>query len=271
MDNSIPFTFTKSGIYYFERRVPRDLLKHYSASKICYSLRTRSGPVALSRATRAAQQLDEYWYHLRIKDVDLPGRHLLLLQHSVGGQAHFDVRQEACADAAVPLSEAVSIYLKHKGKDRPVTFHRAAVRACGYVVDVCGDKDLTYYTKTDGNAFRDALVERKMAGSSITRIFGTVRAVINFAVSELGLTMTNPFAGVYYDRAAGVAARMPIRLEGIKELQSQCRRVDDEMRWLVALTTVCAARSGLGVGDWPRSKRIWDTFAQAYQSGSDLS
>ncbi|WP_025313156.1 DUF6538 domain-containing protein [Roseicyclus elongatus] len=61
-DISVPFSFTKNNIYYFERRVPRDLRKYYSASKISYSLRTRSSAVAASRATRAAQQLDEYWY-----------------------------------------------------------------------------------------------------------------------------------------------------------------------------------------------------------------
>jgi Domain of unknown function (DUF6538) len=65
-DNSVPFSFTKNGIYYFERRVPSDLRGHYSAGKIAYSLRTRSASVAASRATRAVQQLDEWWHHLRI-------------------------------------------------------------------------------------------------------------------------------------------------------------------------------------------------------------
>lgn len=42
---------------------------------------------------------------------------------------------------SVTLSEAVSIYLKQN----PVTFHRAAGRSCGYVIDVAGDKDLRAY------------------------------------------------------------------------------------------------------------------------------
>src|SRR6056297_1395834 len=74
---SAPYTFVKLGIYYLSRRVPSDLSHHYSASRITYSLRTRSAVVAASRAHRAAQQLDEHWYHLRIRDVDLPGKHLL--------------------------------------------------------------------------------------------------------------------------------------------------------------------------------------------------
>jgi len=45
----------------------------------------------------------------------------------------------------VLLSEAVEIYLQQKDKGRPVTFKRAADRACGYVIDACGDKHLDLY------------------------------------------------------------------------------------------------------------------------------
>ena len=252
-DNSVPFSYTKGGIYYFERRVPRDLRRHYSTSKIAYSLRTRSASVAASRATRAAQQLEEYWYHLRVRDMDLPGKHLLRLQQSAPAHGVSSPSDTEPQSSSVVLSEAVAIYLRLKGQNRPSTFHRAAERACGYVIDVCGDKDLTQYTKVDGNAFRDALLERGMAGSSITRIFGTVRAVINFALSELGLSIPNPFAGVYYDRSIGVGERVPIPLESIRELQKQCRQVDDEMRWLVALVSDTGMRlaeaAGLHIDD----------------------
>ena len=61
-------------------------------------------------------------------------------------------------------------YLRLKGQGRPETFHRAAHRSCGYVIDVCGDKRLPDYTKADANKFRDALIKKGLAGSSITRI-----------------------------------------------------------------------------------------------------
>ena len=47
-----------------------------------------------------------------------------------------------------------------RGQGRPKTFERAALRPCGYVIDVCGDKPLPAYTKADANGFRDALIER---------------------------------------------------------------------------------------------------------------
>ena len=246
-DNSIPFSFNKNGIYYFERRVPRDLLKHYSSCKISYSLRTRSSAVAASRAIRAAQQLDEYWYHLRIRDVDLPGKHLLRMAHD----AHTATETASAAwseNASAKLSEAVSIYLSLKGQGRPATFHRAAERSCGYVIDVCGDKDIAAYTKADANAFRDDLIKRSLAGSSITRVFGTVRSVINFAASEIGIDISNPFGKVFYDRNAGVEAREPLPLDTIRTIQSECRKLDDDLRWLVALLSDTGMRLAEAAG-----------------------
>lgn len=244
--NSAPYTFVKQGIFYFSRRVPSDLSHHYNASRIMYSLRTRSAVVATSRARRAAQQLDEHWYHLRVRDVDLPGKHLLRMTgRSVASGVG---ASDETSGESVKLSEAVSIYIRLKGKDRPVTFHRAAERACGYVVDACGDKDLTAYSRADANSFRDALISKHLAGSSITRIFGTVRSVFNFAAAEIGIMISNPFAGVYYDRQAGVEDRQPLPVEMIRSLQALCREEDDDLRWLVAMVSDTGMRLAEAAG-----------------------
>jgi len=246
-NKTVPFSFVKAGVFYFTRRVPKDLDHHYTTGKISFSLRTRSKAVAKSRAQRTAQQLDEHWYHLRIQDVDLPGKHLLRM----GAAAEFGSSM-SCTDQAsvnaVKLSEAVSVYLQLKGQGRPITFHRAAERSCGDVLDVCGDKDIRSYAKADANAFRGELVKRELAGSRITRIFGTVRSVINFAASEAGITLTNPFAGVYYDRSAGVEDREPMPIEAILSLQSKCRSLDDDLRWLVALVSDTGMRLAEAAG-----------------------
>lgn len=245
-DISVPFSFKKSGIFYFERRVPRDLRRHYSSGKIAYSLRTRSAGVASSRAIKAAQQLDEYWYHLRLQIRDLPGKHLLRLAPSpdVSVVPAPDVPKQT----SVSLSEAVSIYLRLKGQGKTITFVRAAERACGYVIDACGDRDLLDYTKKDATKFRDALVERGLSGSSITRIFGTVRSVINFATSELGVDHSNPFSGVYYDREQGVQQRATLPPEVLASVQSMCRSLDDDLRWLVALVSDTGMRLAEAAG-----------------------
>lgn len=174
-NKTAPNSFVKDGVYYFVRRVPKDLQHHYTSRKISYSLRTRSAVVASSRAIRASQKLDEYWYHLRIKENDLPGKHILRLAQA-NGDVPDGLTAGLPATETVKLSEAVAIYLRLKGKGKSVTFQKVAERSCGYVIDVCGDKDITSYTKADADAFRDDLIARGLAGSSITRVFGTARA-----------------------------------------------------------------------------------------------
>lgn len=246
-NKAAPHSFVKDGIYYFCRRVPNDLRHHYTSTKISYSLRTRSVTVAASRAQRAAQKLDEYWYHLRVQNSDLPGKHMLRLVQS-GTAVAAPTQAVALKTPSVKLSEAVGIYLKLKGQGRPITFQRAAERSCGYVIDVCGDRDITAYTKADANAFRDDLIKRKLTGSSITRVFGTVRSIINFAASEIGIEITNPFGKVYYDRTAGVEDREPIPLDAIRTLQTECRSLDDDLRWLVALVSDTGMRLAEATG-----------------------
>lgn len=164
--NAPEHTFCKAGIFYFRRRVPRDLSCHYTSSQIAFSLRTRSAAVAAARATRAAQRLDERRYHLRVKERDLPGKHLLRMQQA--GTVPVAWSATAATESAfLKLSEAVAIYLKLKGVNRPVTFTRAAERSCGYVIEICGDKDLFSYTKVDATRLRDALIERGLQEAAL--------------------------------------------------------------------------------------------------------
>jgi len=53
---SRPFTFTKDGVFYFSRRIPKELKRHYSSARIAYSLRTKSPKVAEARARKDERQ-----------------------------------------------------------------------------------------------------------------------------------------------------------------------------------------------------------------------
>ena len=61
------YTFQKDGIWYFSRRVPADLRRHYRTGRIAYSLRTKSISVFLSSififSINSSQALAEqkYW------------------------------------------------------------------------------------------------------------------------------------------------------------------------------------------------------------------
>ena len=234
------YTFQKDGIWYFSRRVPADLRRHYRTGRIAYSLRTKSIRDARVRAMSDAAKLDRHWHILRISSDDLPGKHLLA-----------DATQEPAAEASIDdhsLKAAVAVYLRLKGNDRPPTFEAAVRRSCGYLIDCCGMKDLTDYVRSDATKFRDYLFAKGLNGASVARIFGTVRAVINLALSEFGLSIINPFSNVYFDQSQGVKKRIPVKPEDIEKVQQECYKADDEKRWLIALIADTGIRLGEGAG-----------------------
>ena len=146
------------------------------------------------------------------------------------------------------LLDALQVYLDQKGNGRPKTFRLAAERACNYVIGISGNKPLLSYTRSDALMFRDWLVERGLTGSSVTRNFSYVKAVINFASSEFALDLRNPFIGVYHDRTVGVLTRKPIPNANILKVQIECRAIDDDMRWLIALISDTGMRLAEGAG-----------------------
>ena len=52
----------------------------------------------------------------------------------------------------------------------------------------------------------------------------------NFAAREQGLSLTNPFGGVYYDRDAGVSDRNAVSRGALLKVRIECRKRDDDLR-----------------------------------------
>ena len=60
-----PFVYSRDGIYYFTRRIPKDLHVNYKCPRIVVSLRTKSITAANTKSITLASQLDEEWLTLR--------------------------------------------------------------------------------------------------------------------------------------------------------------------------------------------------------------
>ena len=258
----IPYTFNRRGYYYFTRRVPLDLLPHYRCPRIVQGLATKSPSAAKTRAMVAAAKLDEYWSHLRMVNPDLVGMHLLRQPDQVTNSTNNVV-------ASISLTEALNTYLTRKGIGRGKTFQAAADRACRYLVKATKLKNLHEYTRQDALDFRDYLIAKDLAGSSITRVFNTLVSLVNFAISEYALDLKNPFSRVYHDRTAGVTKRLPIPLDNIRIIQSECKRIDDDMRWLIALISDTGMRlaeaTGLAVSDLVLDHEVPHVIVQQHQ------
>ena len=235
---SIPYTFNRCGYYYFSRRVPADLIGYYSYPRIVQGLRTRSPSQAKTRALIAAAKLDEYWCRLRMTDPDLLGSHLLKGQRTPP-QTHSD---------NITLSHAIDIYIQHKGQGKTKNFHTSVQRAFRYLMAACGTKDLLEYTRADALVYRDYLVKKGLAGSSITRVLNTIRPVFNFTISEYALDVKNPFVGIYHNRNFGVSKRLPIPKDALLKIQKECIAYNDDLRWLVAIISDSGMRLAEAAG-----------------------
>ena len=137
----MPYTFNLGDYYYFSRRVPSDLLSHYSYPRVVQGLRTKSVVTAKSRALVAAAKLDEYWSHLRMADADLLGRHLLKRYTAVPDQTY--------SGKSLSVQEAMNIYFTAKSKNKPKSFKAAVDRAFRYLIEACGARCLDEYTRED--------------------------------------------------------------------------------------------------------------------------
>lgn len=246
---SVPFTFTRNGYFYFSRRVPTDLQHHYSYPRVVQGLNTKSPQTAKTRAMVEAAKLDAYWAKLRIASSEPLGKALLRSEVASPAQKINTVHNvESVAATGPTLAEALALYRHHKGKGRSKTFHTAAERACTYLVEACGLKQLTSYTRADALKFCEWLVARGINGASVVRVFTTLKALINFAIAEHALDTRNPFSGVYLDRKDGIVERKPISNTQLRCIQAKCRGVDDEMRWLVALVSDTGMRLAEATG-----------------------
>ena len=244
----IPYTFIRDGYYYFSRRVPTDLQGYYRYPRIVQGLQTSSSREARVLANLEAAKLEAYWSKMRLTKTKVLGE-ALLSEDLVGTPPKEAERANINSLSGSPkLSEALEMYVSLKGKGRPKTFRKAAERACKYVNDLVGDKPISSYNRHDGLALRDWLVQRGLAGSTITRNFSYIKAIINFVSSELAVDMQNPFAGIYHDRNAGVSSRKPIPVLDIVRVQEECLKIDDDMRWLILLISDTGMRLAEGAG-----------------------
>ena len=179
LTKTIPYTFVRGGYFYFSRRVPADLREHYSYHRIVQGLHTTSPQKAKVQASITAAKLEAYWSQMRLAKSDVIG--MSLVRNSFSGILKIGAKQPQSDGPS--LLDALEVYLEHKGKGRPKTFRVAAERSCNYLIGLCGNKPLSDYTRQDALQFRDWLIARGLTGSSVTRNFSYLKAVINFALS----------------------------------------------------------------------------------------
>ena len=238
------YTFRKNGIFYLQRYIPADLRRHYRTDRIQHSLRTRSPREAQVLAMQAVAKLEAYWFSLRAADGAIPGQHLL----AAVNEAPAPVEPRQPDQPRLSFRDAAAIYLRLKGNGRGKTFAAGAMRAVDYVEASIGKKALVDLHRKDAGKFRDFLVAKGLASSSVVRVLTTVKAILNFAIQEEGLEMSNPFSGVFVDRSQPSKQRVPVPAAKLAQVRRQCRYQDDDLRWIVAAVADTGCRLSEIVG-----------------------
>jgi integrase len=225
----------RDGRYYYVRHIPKDLTQHYTIQRLCFSLKTNSDSTAIRYSKSITQRLDDYWFGIRLKNMDVPS----------ADKVKFD---NVINDDTPKISEALELYLKLKGLGKDKTFIRTANRNVKYVIKVLGNKSLKSYSSSDGAKFRDWLLANNMTINTVKRVFSSVRSIINITISELGLDCTNGFSRTYFPSDDSIVSRKPLPIDKIRLIQNLCKEKDDEMRWILALVSDTGMRLGEAVG-----------------------
>jgi len=97
------------------------------------------------------------------------------------------------------------------------------------VIELLGDRPINDYASSEAGKLRDALIDRGLAFTSIKRMFGSIKAIINLAMAEHGIEGRNPFASIYMPDETP-EERKPISLDAIRHIQRECMTVDNENR-----------------------------------------
>ena len=159
-------------MYQYIRRVPCDIRPYYKANQLYFSLRTTSLLSANRIAKSITQKLDDYWLGIRLQKIDIPKIAIVDLENT-------------SLKNGPSLSQATQLYLNLKGAGESKTFRQAAIRNSGYVIDLLGDRNIGDYSTADAGKSRGWLIEKQLTASSMRRVFGTIRSIINLNITGI--------------------------------------------------------------------------------------
>ena len=230
------YLYQRNGTFYFSRQVPSDLQTRFNKKRVVISLRTPSEQKAIISANKLADRLDNYWTTLRLE-----------LFHTKELKLSF-LDNEKVKSEKVKLSEALDIYIKLKGNGKDNLFHRTAKRNVSYTIECFGNIDITSLKPIDAGKYRDFLFNKGLSTSSVRRVFSSINAVINITINEIGVNMTNPFSGTFIPDDNKKKTRLPIPIQNIRNIQDECKSIDDDNRWLIALISDTGMRLSEATG-----------------------
>ena len=133
-------------MFYFSRRIPKEIRHKYEHDRFVMCLRTKSRFVADKSFGAIAARLDEYWMSLCIADLNIPSM--------------LPVNVQVTTETVITLQQALHNDHSLKGTGKDDLFFQSSERFVRYVIEGLGDRPLDRYSSADAAAFRDQLFEK---------------------------------------------------------------------------------------------------------------
>ncbi|NDB70521.1 MAG: integrase, partial [Methylocystaceae bacterium] len=225
----------------------------YGKARVTTCLHTKTEMKAYRAADQLSAQLEGIWSQARLEKT-------LSNFRRTQGALVSPIKTEKRPEATVTLTDALDLYIRLKGKNKAKSFLVYTQRNISYVIECLGNAEIPDLGRAAASKFRDHLISKNLTTASIKRVFATVRAAINLAISEHGLACTNAFVGTFIPEVGEKKIRPPISSDGIIKIQNACYALDDDARWLIALISDTGMRLseavGLSVGDLKLDEQI---------------
>lgn len=221
------YVYKRNDTFYFSRSIPSDLQRRFKKRKIEVSLQTKLESKAAKSAAALSDRLKRYWDSIRME---------MIYSRELGLPAAPQAKRQTSSDFSdFSLADALSLYHRLKGAGKTKLFFEVSGRSIRYLTECLGHDNLLMLEVSDAGQFRDFLFDRGMSSSSVKRVFSSVRAIVNLAIREQGIAVSNVFSGTYIPEDALKRKRPPIPMDTLRQVQSNCRGLNDEPRWLIAL------------------------------------
>ena len=169
----IRYTISRSGTYYYNRRVPSHAVPAYG-THIRQALSACSAE-AEAYATRLSNVLEASWAaHKTTTPINIPA-----VVNSFKPKAYL-------------LSEMAEEYISLKKIDRA-----SPNLSLASFIELAGDRDVTSYVRDDATLFVNDLQRHGNKTATIRRKVNSICAILNYAYAELDVDKRNPFSRLF--------------------------------------------------------------------------
>ena len=149
----------------------------------------------------------------------------------------------------INLTAALDLYLSLHPKGNQSRFRIYNERIIRSLVGRTGNLDITLVTRSHAEDFRDASL-RSQSTTTVRRNLDVLTAIVNRVRKEKQLQMPNPFASLgIVGEGEDQCKRMPFTNHELTTISSACRKIDDDIRHIVAfqMDTGCRVAEVVGL------------------------